>query len=740
MAATREESSSNVRSEIILEDEKTKFGTEVDGQRIASGARITLRNDEHIFKLGKTPHTFRIRWWPVVLSVSFSSKELKAAKDPLASLRVRLEDTDIKVTSNYVIGETTHVVQGKRNTAKGLQALINGKYIVTDTFIDALIYATTPTDLDHDESLSPLEEDFDKNWPDAMQHVPPRGNEPRERPIEKFIPDPERANVFDGYTVVFCDKGQFESLQAPITNGGGKALYFQLKSQQTTTDELVGFVKNVAGEKGLGELEDGSEGKGVVVVRFRGNKEDFDWAAQLGQDASLALDLRFIEQNEFMDAILMNDASVLRRPLEVAEDDEEPDSTNHAPNRNGNSSAQRESLQESQPESQPEPSQPEQPQPRRQRGLIKSRFKGFSSDDEDDKPSLSSIPQQQITQASQFNNTQLAASPDPQSQLPTRKRPAPPDNHNDLVDELLPAAAAIKRRRLEARQRGEESESPPPPPTTNNSTATNSKPKDPLLDIKASLRERRAAADKARTHDEEALRQDIADVDIEGLRNLAVVEEFDIMPRRSLRSQNSHDNGNDDHTNSNGRWNPLWNGRKNFKKFRPQGSASSGNRRGGGAQGVIVPLEEVKKRDFGGGGGSAYFLENDRESALKRKRGGKDTGSQSQSQFLDSHESESLGNGTEKGKGRKERNVPKELMVSEDDDMPDFVDLEAPRRTRGKGVGDTQTQNSMVLGSGSGRSGRGKAGKRGEVVETKESDSDEDDLKFRFGKRRRVGQ
>lgn len=419
---------------------------------------------------------------------------------------------------------------------------------------------------------------------------------------------------------------------------------------------------------------------------------------------------------------------------------EEPDSTNHAPNRNGNSSAQRESLQESQPESQPEPSQPEQPQPRRQRGLIKSRFKGFSSDDEDDKPSLSSIPQQQITQASQFNNTQLAASPDPQSQLPTRKRPAPPDNHNDLVDELLPAAAAIKRRRLEARQRGEESESPPPPPTTNNSTATNSKPKDPLLDIKASLRERRAAADKARTHDEEALRQDIADVDIEGLRNLAVVEEFDIMPRRSLRSQNSHDNGNDDHTNSNGRWNPLWNGRKNFKKFRPQGSASSGNRRGGGAQGVIVPLEEVKKRDFGGGGGSAYFLENDRESALKRKRGGKDTGSQSQSQFLDSHESESLGNGTEKGKGRKERNVPKELMVSEDDDMPDFVDLEAPRRTRGKGVGDTQTQNSMVLGSGSGRSGRGKAGKRGEVVETKESDSDEDDLKFRFGKRRRVGQ
>lgn len=255
------------------------------------------------------------------MSVSFSSKEIKAGKDPLAALRNRLEDTDIKAINNYVIGQTTHVVQGKRNTAKGLQALINGKYIVTDSFVDALIYATTPSDLDHDESLSPLEEDFDRHWPDALQHVPPRGNEPRERPVEKFAPNPERVNVFEGYTVAFCDKAQFESLQAPITNGGGKALYFQLKSGHTTTDELVGFVKNVAGEKGLGELEDGSEGKGVVVVKFRGGKNDFDWAAQLGKEASLALDLRFIEQNEFMDAILMNDASVLRRPLEVAEND-----------------------------------------------------------------------------------------------------------------------------------------------------------------------------------------------------------------------------------------------------------------------------------------------------------------------------------------------------------------------------------------------------------------------------------
>lgn len=154
-----------------------------------------------------------------------------------------------------------------------------------------------------------------------MQHVPPKGKEPNERPVEAFAPNPGRANVFEGYTFVLCEKAQFESLQGPITNGGGKALAYGLKSRQTTTEELVGYVKNVAGEKGLGELEDGSEGKGVVVVKFRGGKDDFDWAAELVRTASLALDLRFIEQNEFMDAILMNDASVLRRPLEVAQAD-----------------------------------------------------------------------------------------------------------------------------------------------------------------------------------------------------------------------------------------------------------------------------------------------------------------------------------------------------------------------------------------------------------------------------------
>ncbi|KAL8635648.1 MAG: hypothetical protein Q9228_006885, partial [Teloschistes exilis] len=597
-------SSVHTRSTIKINDEDTKFGTEIDGQRVATGASTTLSRDAHTFKLGKTSHIFRVKWQPVSLSVSFP-KESKVSNDPLSTLCNRLVDTDIKISTNYIIDKTTHVVQGKRNTAKGLHALINGRYIVTESFIDALIYATVPTDLDHDESLSPLEEDFDKNWPDAMQHVPPRGREPNERPVEAFAPNPERANVFEGYTFVFCEKSQFDQLQPPITNGGGKALLFKLKPRQTTTEELVGYVKNVAGEKGLGELEDGSEGKGVAVVKFRGVKDDFDWAAELGKEAALALDLRFIEQNEFMDAILINDASVLRRPLQAADDDDYPESTNQGAAQNGKMAARM--------ETQPEQSRPPPPS-RRQRGLVKSRFKGFSDDDDDDvKPSMSSIPAEGTHGQPEPSQHQTQQPGDTANEVPnTRKRPSPePDDAEEFVDQLLPAAAAMKRRRLEeARLRGESPSATfnkePSPPTQQQQPAKKATSE---LDIKKSLRERRAAADQAAARESEDLHEGLETANIEAMRDLAVVEEFEIPPPRSNGAAHHHSN-----QQTGERWNPAWNGRKNFKKFRRQGEAGAARR--GVGQGVIVPLEEVKKRDFGIGEG--YWLES--SNSLKRKR------------------------------------------------------------------------------------------------------------------------
>lgn len=48
----------HTRSELTFRDEGAKFGTEIDGERISNATRI-LNNDEHLFKLGNTPHAFR---------------------------------------------------------------------------------------------------------------------------------------------------------------------------------------------------------------------------------------------------------------------------------------------------------------------------------------------------------------------------------------------------------------------------------------------------------------------------------------------------------------------------------------------------------------------------------------------------------------------------------------------------------------------------------------------------------
>jgi nijmegen breakage syndrome protein 1 len=248
----------------------------------------------------------------VVLSFSFTAKELR--NNPLKSLHQRLDRLDIKLAVDFIRGSTTHVVAKKRNTSKGLQALINGAYIVDFRFIDAITAAAEQSI----EGSSALEADFDANWPDALEFLPPRGKEPTQRSHDAYFPNLQRHNIFDGYTFLFYDQAQFDNLLAPLTNGRGKALLYQAVPNSTTFEDFVRYVKGVAGEKGLGEFEDGGEGKGVVVVRYQpAQGPTFAWYSDFITRISLQLDHRLIEQNEFLDAILNNDASVLRKPLEI---------------------------------------------------------------------------------------------------------------------------------------------------------------------------------------------------------------------------------------------------------------------------------------------------------------------------------------------------------------------------------------------------------------------------------------
>jgi nijmegen breakage syndrome protein 1 len=256
-------------------------------------------------------------WVPVTLTFSFGLKEAKA--DPFSTLYGLLGPLDVKIIVDYQRGVTTHVVAKRRNTPKGLQALIDGKYIVhNDAFVNAIVAAATPVPSanEGEEPKSPLEDDWNANFPNPMDYLPPRGEEPTERGDDSYAPNVDRSDVFEGYTFIFYEKRQFDTLLAPINDGGGKAFFREVIPGETQVPDFVRYVKGVAGEKGLGEFEDGSEGKGVVVVRFNPVKgAGIDWFADFNRNVALSLDHRLIEQNEFLDAILGNDASGLRRPL-----------------------------------------------------------------------------------------------------------------------------------------------------------------------------------------------------------------------------------------------------------------------------------------------------------------------------------------------------------------------------------------------------------------------------------------
>ncbi|RAL58825.1 hypothetical protein DID88_009135 [Monilinia fructigena] len=635
------------RSRVTLRDQNTKVGTTVNGEQIKGKESHELSNDMNEICIGKYKHVFRITWYPVALSFSFSSKELKA--NPLEKLYAIFSPLDIKVLTEYERDATTHVVVKKRNTAKGLQALINGRFIVdNDLFIKAIVDATTP----ESDGKCGLEKAFNERFPDAIEYLPERGSEPTDEPATSYAPDPLRETMFDGYTFVFYDKAQFKTLLAPITDGRGKALFREVTPLQTSVDEFVRYVKNVAGEKGVGEFEDGSEGKGVVVVGFYPTKGDgIEWFQDFARQVALNLDHRLIVQSEFLDAILKKDASLLRRPLEVEMSDiVAPDLP---PDTRGPKGKSSKPIPVPSPKS--SPLAPSNPTPSaassmaslpkntmshdtqlrrgRSRRAITSRFSGFDNDDDDDlpsaPPSLAPISEAMVVEEQYPEESQgLFVSQDPsrepdnyraysqsiepepptqsaQSTRTTRKRAASPRivEEKSYMDNFAPATASFKRQR---RERGE----PTPPPPTIKKRNT----------LAAQQRERAEAAAKA---EQESLKHPVSTIDIEEMRKLTIVEDMEVRRSRPAPKTSRH-------LDESERWDDRWNGRKNFKKFRRRGVEGGPVR---ARAKVIVPLEEAKKKGHGIGDEYWGFEKEENNSQHRRKNGkGKDTLTQAETQ------------------------------------------------------------------------------------------------------------
>jgi hypothetical protein len=688
-----------------------------------------------------------------VLAFSFSSKTLKP--DTVDKLRDRLEQLDVKFSMDYQVGHTTHVISKKRNTSKGLQALINGKYIVTDAFVDALENAATTPGDDSSVQGSVLEGDFDGNWPDPLQYLPPRGGEPVERPNAAYAPNDDRQEVFDGYTFIFYDNGQYDTLLAPITNGKGKALYFEVKPDETTVDDFILFVKTEAGEKGLGSFEDGSEGRGVVVVRFIPAKgEHIDWFTRFFTDVSQRLDHRPIEQNEFLEAILENNAAILRRPLETEASRPEPSglptsSTTMEASQAPAEASQRRSTRSTRA-AVAEPSPPPSPPPRRSRREPIRRFKGFddNSDDDSKLPIIADVSQappadsQEELFVSQDVEPMIvddSASPSGSPSL-SRKRQA---LDAELLDDIAPGAAAAKRRRIEA------GEDPTPWRTAADASAKaaaeaeaaekvkeavvkkEAKPKKVKveIDVLEVARKQREKVDAEAKAEEEDLRRLPDDIDFAAIRNNAPVEYIKVRTSRKVPTTREEDIAS-------GRWDPKWNGRKNFKKFRQQGVPA-----GRPPVKVIVPLKEVKTKAYGIG--DEYWDEGG-----SRKKKDTDTQRSTESSALPDSPVRSLTRKTGK------------VVLSDDSDIDDFIE-ETPQPTTGgtratKSSRSTATQSQgMGVGSSasqstrqSKRSAQGSAPREPPAKKAKptarrafevvDSDDDSDEgLSFKFGRRKK---
>ncbi|KAG5205264.1 DNA damage response protein RcaA [Trichophyton interdigitale] len=555
----------HTRSKLIISDAGSRWGTTLDGTLITGESKELGSRDEYKLSLGRYPSVLRIKWCPIVLSFSFPTKQLKA-KDPLAHARSQLEELDIKTVIPYIVGKTTHVVQSKRNTAKGLQALINGCYLVQDSFIERIRYAASPKNVEREESLSPLEEDFENAWPDPTEDLPPRGNAPTELPDSAYKPDPDRINVFEGYTFVFSDKKRFEDLQGPISNGHGKALFYDVEPGKTKAEDVVDFLNKAAGVKGLACEQDGTGGVLFMQFSIKGHEE---WSIALENKVAELTGQQPVEASDFLDAILRNNASQLYRRYEKPVNVQ---STPPATVPNTDPDQIQEMSSGPSATVLVEDSQKEERVPKRNKskGYV-PKFKDF-----DDGFDMESIPVYQLEEDGEGEGDAPNVTLDSLHERVPSSVPSEGEG-DDTVINLLPGTAAMKQRGI---KRPLETKQVAPQPQ---------KAKKPKLDLKEAARQRREEVDEAvtarRQEDAISFQAIVEGMDLVQIQKLVTVEEMEVKPRQPHRNASTDES----------RWNERWNGRQNFKKFRRKGNADAAHRR----RPIIVPLEEAKKKDFG---------------------------------------------------------------------------------------------------------------------------------------------
>ncbi|CAO2657651.1 Nn.00g037770.m01.CDS01 [Neocucurbitaria sp. VM-36] len=728
----------HARSQIEVTDLSCRQGTTIDekdilkSQKAGDGTitydKTTLIGLEHTIRLAQGYAPFKIVWRPVVFT--YASKETKDGKARSAQLHA----LDIKTTTDFQFDKTTHVVSQKRNLPKVLSGLTAGKHIVTGDFLDAVLnVATTSVDEEDNYVPSKLEEDFDTWWPKEKEYVPPIGAEPVPQPQEKLEPDPSRSEVFSGLTFIFLNDGQYSSLLDPITGGGGKALLYDVRPGESTIQEYVDFVHSVVGKKKNSRTSSGMIP--VITVRLPAYPDAMEeWATTFVTGVDQALNQRSVLQNEFLDVIITKDrASLQRPPAEVI--DRPSIAPQVAPTRR--------SMRDLTPMSQTRaPSQPPEeetphveelaktnPRKRIHRPKTTSRFTGF--DDYEPPPKKKKVESTQLEEVQESVGSAVASQARDESEAQTRFAPPSPGcgivEKEDQFDTLFPTAAKFKRQREATRAPSAPIEpevgGPVQQPKSRGTEALErlqrAKSKaDKDINVREHTRLRIKEEEDRRKADEESLREALQGIDIAEMKNLAPIEEMEVLPREDRGNVHSQRPARGE------RWNPEWNGRKNFKKFRRRGAEH-----GVQAHKVIVTLEEAPAKK-GFGVGDAFFLEDIEPSSRSRDSRRKAVDDSSE---------------PEPGFTRRKRTTQTEVINVEDSEPDDEEIPGASARTqRSSGrtqrvaetqIDDTQTQTQRGKKRTSGGTAAGQpASKRGRI-NRRNDDSDEEETGFRFKRR-----
>jgi hypothetical protein len=452
-------------------------------------------------------------------------------------------------------------------------------------------------------------------------------------------PNPARAEVFQDFVFIMSSQSQYDSLMPVVTAGGGKALLKEI-TEDSVLDEFVKWVKSVSGHKhGRFQSSQQNEKGGVVVVR---NNQMQEAERQFMYRVNRALDQRSIEQNAFLDPILTLDTSKLVRPLPEASQSEAPESRansrrqSEAPERaardvrsrgqseahdqpqraernshvqepaveqmpraitvQDSQAAEQQAADTSQQQSQPSPSETAAATKRRNRRFItQSRFKTFDDFD----PSQFSKPASQYPERSlepsQAPSGQDMDVDDPSQAEPTqqasRKRPlpSPMEEDEDLYAEILTGHNAMKRRKLAAGQDIDPANVQTDTDRRIAEKAAKAKKKKKEIDIKAELKAQQQRREEEYQKDQEAISEVLTPEELANIKSMTNKTEELELPIRDPPARRTA-GGRDE------RWDPAWNGRKNFKKFRPKGQRDDERQR---APRVIVTLEEVSRRPHG---------------------------------------------------------------------------------------------------------------------------------------------